>query len=232
MELQWIQSCITALKEAGIQAKRGFPSGLTPGLDAPMAAVSIQSAEATKMTMTVQIYAPVSEGGVYCENLALTAAEALRKLGAECKVGTCSYVGKGGLLTLPISAVFVQQVAQYQATAVIPEVKIDDVAVAQVVNVTTGYTSTSAKGKDSSTGLIQMVSGERRWTVTIEDIVEESLSPQIEVEDGFSVTVIRSGEKETYSGCCWDKITTEIVAAGTKRIRVALTCNEPMIEDV
>lgn len=198
-----------------------------------MATVSIQKAEVDTMTVAVQIYAPVSQGGTICEDLALTAAGALRRIGAECKVGSCSFSGKGGLFSLPVLATFTEQEDPTPLTPVAqPKVEIDGVVVANVVDVSTAFASTAVKGKYATTGEIGMVAGEKRWMVTVEDIVRSTISPQEDVTDGFTVVITRTDEKETYEGCCWDKITTEVTAIGTKRMRVAITCNDPVVTAV
>lgn len=182
------------------------------------------------MTATVQIYAQAYKDGAACEDLAVSAAAALRKLGAECKVGNCSFMGKGGLFTQPVLVSFRQEVEE--ETIEQPQVLIDGVPVVHVTGVSTSFTSTAVKGKNASTGAIIMVAGEKRWLVTVEDVIERTLSPQIEVMDGFRLRVIRGTEKEIYEGCCWDKITTEETEAGIRRVRVAITCNEPVREPV
>lgn len=232
MELNWIEKIIEALESVNIPAQRGYPSGLMPSLTEPVATVSIQKAESNEMTAVVQIYSQVSQGGTTCEDLALKAAKALRALGAQCRVGGCSFSGKGGLFSLPLQVTFCKEEVPVASSVTQPKVTIDGIVVSGVADVATAFTSTPVKSKDTTTGAIGMVAGEKRWTVTVEDLVAPSQSPQEEVTDGFTVTITRSGEKETYSGCCWDKITTEVTEKGTRRIRVAITCNEPVVAKV
>lgn len=229
METEWIPKTITALKNAGIAARRGYASGIVPSLTEPLATVSVRKADATAMTLSVMIYAPVSQGGVVCENLALAAAETLRSIGGACELGSCSYSGKDGLFSIPILVKYSEVEEVVSVTAEQPTVVIDGTTVSDVVNVSTGFHSSVVKSKDAQTEQTGMVAAERRWTVTVEDLVRSSLSPQQTVVDNFTVTVSRSGETETYTGCCWEKITTEVTAAGTRRVRVAITCNEPTV---
>lgn len=229
MELDWIEKIIEALESVDIPAQRGYPSGAMPNLTEPVATVSIQRAELDEMTAAVQIYSPVSRGGITCENLALQAATAIRAIGATCVVGSCSFSSRDGLLSLPLQVTFAKEQTVVSPFITQPKVAIDGIVVANVVNVATAFTGTPVKSKDATTGEVGMVVGEKRWTVTVEDLVAPSRSPQEEVKDGFTVTISRSGEKETYSGCCWDKVTTEVAEKGTRRIRVAITCNEPVV---
>lgn len=106
MELEWIAQIIAALENAGIPAQRGYPPVKIPALSAPAAAVSLQQADESAMVATVSVYGPVALGGTACEDAALTAAEALRSLGAACTVGSCSFSGKAGLFSLPVSVTF------------------------------------------------------------------------------------------------------------------------------
>lgn len=230
MEIEWIQKTITALKSTGITAQRGYASGILPSLTEPLATISIKKTDATSLTLTVLIYTPLSRGGTVCENLALSAAQALREVGAECELGSCSYGGKGGLFSIPVLVKYTQEeAAPAPVTVAQPKVVINGVTVSDVVNVSTGFSSSVVRGKDAQTEQTGMVAAERRWTVTVEDLVGAALSPQETVVDGFTVTVTRSGETETFTGCCWEKISTEVTAAGTRRVRVAITCNEPVV---
>lgn len=230
MENEWINKVITALGQAGISARRGYPSGLVPSLAEPLAAVSIQSAQTNALTLTVQVYMPMDRGCAGCEDLSLTVAGLLRALGAECQVGQCSFGTKEGLFSLPVTAVFTQQAGQTRPTAIAqPQVQIDGVAVETVVDVATGYSCSAATGVDPDTDEAQMVSGDQRWTVTVEDLVASAQSPLETVVDGFTLRILRDEETEVYTGCCWSKITTVLTAAGIRRTRVAITCNEPQV---
>lgn len=229
MEIEWIQKTITALNSTGITAQRGYASGIVPSLTEPLATVSIKKADETSLTLSVMIYVPVSQGGTACESMALDAAETLREIGASCELGSCSYGGKGGLFSIPILVKYSEEEKPTAVTVKQPTVVIDGTTVSDVVNVSTGFSSSVVRGKVAETEQTGMVAAERRWTVTVEDLVRSSLSPQQTVVDNFTVTVSRSGETETYTGCCWEKITTEVTAAGTRRVRVAITCNEPTV---
>lgn len=229
MEIEWIQKTIIALKSSGITAQRGYASGIVPSLTEPLATVSIKKTDADSLTLSVTIYTPVSKGGTVCENMALVAAEALREIGAECELGSCSYGGKGGLFSIPVLVKYTEEKTAAAVTVAQPTVVIDGTTVSDVVNVSTGFSSSVVRSKDAETEQTGMVAAERRWRVTVEDLVRSSLSPQQTVVDNFTVTVSRSGETETYTGCCWEKITTEVTAAGTRRVRVAITCNEPVV---
>lgn len=229
MELKWIEKTITALTNAGIPAQRGYPSGVVPGLTEPMATVSIKKAEQDTLTLAIQIYAPVYKGGTVCEDLALTAADALRALGAQCELGSCGFGGKGGLFCLPLSASFTGSLTKGEKAALQPKVEIGGEIVSGLVEAAVTYSCNSVKVKDATTSEIEMASADRRWHVTIEDEVDARYTPLEQIEDGFTVVIARVNQEETYSGCCWEKQSMEAQGAKVRRVRVAITCNEPQI---
>lgn len=233
MEQTWLETTIEALQSAQIPAQRGFPNGLLPSLTEKMAAVSIQRSEEQSMTVLVQIYMPVEQGATACEDAALLAAAALREAGATCTIGACSFSSKSGLFCIPLQTSYAEQGAPSQSGAVAqPKVQINGQTVGNVTDVATSFSSTSVKSKDASTGEIIMTAGEKRWRVTVEDLVKSTLSPQESVEDAFTLVITRGSEKESYDGCCWEKVTTDVTSSGIKRVRVAVTCNAPIVATV
>lgn len=229
MELNWIEKTITALADVGIPAQRGYPSGIIPSLTSPMATVSIKKAEQDELTLSVSVYTPLSDGGTACEDLALTAAEALRALGAECELGACGFSGKGGLFSLPVLAKFTGELTTAEKIKLIPKVEIDDVVQTGLSDVTVAYTCSTVKVKDTTTSEIEMASADRRWHITIEDVVDARSAPIEAIEDGFAMVISRSEQEETYSGCCWEKQSTQTEGERIRRVRVAVTCNDPTI---
>ncbi len=233
MEQAWLEATIEALQTAQIPAQRGFPNGLLPSLTEKLAAVSIQKSEEQSMTVLVQIYMPVEQGATACEDTALVAAAALRDAGAQCTIGACTFSSKSGLFCIPLQTSYAEQSAPSQSgTVAQPKVQVNGQTVGNVTDVATSFSSTSVKSKDASTGDIIMVAGETRWRVTIEDLVKTTLSPQEPVEDSFTVVITRGNEKESYDGCCWEKVTSDVTSAGIKRVRVAVTCNAPVVSSV
>lgn len=230
MELNWIQKSIAALENIGIPAQRGYPSGVVPGLTEPMATVSIKKAEEDTLTLAIQIYAPVYKGGTVCEDLALSAADALRALGAQCELGSCAFSGKGGLFSLPMLVSFTGSLTKAEKAGLIPKAEIDGEIVSDLVDVSVAYSCSTVKVKDTTTSEIEMSSADRRWHVTIEDEVDARYSPLEQIEDGFTVIISRVDQQETYTGCCWEKQTTQMQGDTVRRVRVAITCNEPQIE--
>ncbi len=232
MILDWIEQTITALEAAGLPAQRGYPSGLMPSLSEPMATISIRKAEEQSLILTVQIYAPVEQGGTICEDLALTAATALRPLGAECRLGGCSFSGKGGLFTLPLTAIFTQETVAAAQTEDLPKVELEGRELSDLTDVSVTYAGSTVKVKDTTTSAIEMASAEGRWYVTVEERMDIKMSPVETIVDGFTITIVRTNYKEVYKGCCWEKITMETQDGQTRRVRVAITCNAPTVQAV
>lgn len=231
MVLECIEKAIAVLQSAGIPACRGFPAGKMPHLEAVFATVSMEQATEDALTLTVQIYAPASQGGTACEDTAVLAGERLSTLGVQCRLGRCSFEGKSGVFCLPVTVTFLK-VEEPPVQIIQPRVEIAGVEIANVVAVSTAFTGTQVRQKSETTEMERLNTEEKRWTVTVEDLVPARLSPQQEITTGFTVVITHPGERETYNGCCWSKVTTEATAEGTRRVRVAITCNDPVITAV
>lgn len=210
--LEQLQKVIEVLNGAGLPAGRGFPAGKMPHLTAPVARVTLRQVTEDVTSVNVQIYGPLSLGGTACEDAAAVAAQALAALGGQWQIGSCSFEGRSGTFQLPVVVSFARATPQM----LLPRVEIGGEAVANVVDVSTGFTAALAADGETT--------GEKRWTVTVEDLTDEPGEP---LADGFTVAVLRSGQRETYSSCCWAKITTMAAAEGIRRVRVAVTAVAP-----
>lgn len=231
MVLKYIEKAIAVLQSAGIPARRGFPAGKMPHLETVFAVVSMEQAAQEALTLTVRIYASASQGGTACEDTAVLAGEKLSALGAQCRLGSCSFEGKSGVFCLPVTVTFLK--AEEPPVQIIqPRVEIAGVEVANVVAVSTAFSSTQVRQISETTGLENLNTEEKRWTVTVEDLVPSQMSAQQEITTDFTVVISHPGEKETYNGCCWSKVTTAATAEGIRRVRVAITCNDPVITAV
>lgn len=221
MTRTWIDKTLSAIRSAGLSARRGYPQATAAHLKEPLAVVCVQSAAQSSAVLAVHVYMPMELGGAGCEDMALMVAQLLRAQGATCTLGACGFENKEGVLRLTVQAEFTRS-AQ-------PGVMIGDVAVENVLSVETAYDCTTVKVSDENGQLQKMTSAERRWTVTVEDLLESTLAAQEPADDGFTLTIVRGKEREAYSGCCWDKITTRVTAQGICRVRKAITCIEPEV---
>lgn len=226
MALAWIQKVIDQLEQGGISAYRGYPATKQAYLKEPMAAVCLGSATEDKAVLTVHICTSVEMGGAICEDVALQAAGLLTELGGLWKMGTSAFKTGSGLFVLPIEVTFSREPQGAEIT-----VTVDGVAVEGLVSVRTEMSGTSVKDTDDSENVI-MVTADKRWVVTVTESVDGNTPLRWDGKDGFCLTVVRNGEKEVYSGCSWQKMTTNTTDTGTERVRVAITCNEPVITEI
>lgn len=216
--IEQLERVIGALNEAGLPARRGFPAEKMPHLTAPVARVSIRQITEDVTSLDVQIYAPLSLGGSACEDGAVGAARALAALGGQWQIGSCVFEGKSGTFQLPMQVSFARETPRL----VQPQVELNGEVVDNVLDVSTGFRA-AMMADGESTGLI---AGEKRWTVTVEDLTDGAENA---LTDGFTVDILRDGQRVRYSGCCWTKITTTAAAGGIRRVRVAATGVPPVI---
>ncbi len=220
MGLEWINRGMTALQQAGIRTQRGFPAEKLPCLTGPVAAVSLGQAQEGAVTVAVRIYGPAKLGGQSCENMAFLAAEALASSGAKCQIGSCEFDGKTGLFCLPIQASFAWPIFAADAA-----VQINGETVSNLVRVSTKFRSVRVKTTDWDGN--STVTIEKYWRVELEDILPAGSISQT-AEDDFSLVITRSNGTEQYEGCRWESVSTEPMDSGLRRVRVALTGNQPV----
>lgn len=226
-EYELMEQVIATLEPLGIAVKRGYALSRQPCLKAPIMTVSLKNAEAHALTLTVRIFAQVQLGGLNCEDLALTVANMLGDIGGVCKVGACTFESAGSRFTLPVEVTFYHTSQELINAKAQPEVQINGEKVANVVQVETGFTATTLKGKDPNTQQVCMLSGERRWRFVLKDLVGAEGTQAENPDQCFRLDILREGEVETLRGCCWEKITTQVTAFGVLRTRSGITCNPP-----
>lgn len=226
-----IDQTLLALQGAGIAAQRGYAAGKVSALTAPCATVSVERATVDELVLKVQIFCPAAMGGPRCEDLAATAAEALRQIYARCVVGSCGFHGKTGLYNVPITASFSHDARVFQSSgSIIPAVKINGHQVSNVRNVSVRFSNTPVMATDPDTGTIEMGTAKKRWRITVEDQLNGNYAPREDMIDGFAVEVRHTAQKQVFEGCCWDSIETKIDDVGIRRTRVAITCLDPTVE--
>ena len=174
--------------------------------------------------MAVRIYGPMNRGGACCEELAQKVAQALLPLGASCRLGGCQFDGKTGLFCLPVQAQF----AWAQPLAGV-QVLIDGQSLACVVAVHTDIGGSMIRYADQAEGTWYFARKDHHWKVQLEDILPEGVLPQ-EEEQEFTLQIHTSNEKIRYERCCWESYSTQHIAGGIRRVRVAATCTKPVME--
>lgn len=227
MGIEYVNKVISVMLELGFTTTRGYPTSKVQTVDGMLAKVLIEKAQETSITILVRIYLPGKYGGATGEDYALSAAEKLRKQGANCTVGGCDYDHDMEAIYATLHATFSRD--KTVTTAAVPTVKVAGSQASYLVGVSTGFTCTPVRTANSTSTGMEMVSTEKRWTVTLEEMIPYYLSPVETHRDQFTVVVDRSGRVETYKGCAWDKITSETCESGTRRIRTAITCIEPTL---
>lgn len=101
-----LNAVLKALNDGGIPAVRAYPASQQPDVTAVRSAVCYERVEAMQVGLLVTVLAPATLGGPACEDAALVAGEVLRRQGAVCTQGPCSYDSRSSLFSVEVHAVF------------------------------------------------------------------------------------------------------------------------------
>lgn len=216
-----LNQVINALQVAGLRTARGYVPSAMPEPSEPVAAVYVQEMTQQACKVAVAVYTTAAQGGVLCEDRALDVMQQLQKLGAQCRMGSCSFDGRTGLFSVVVTAAFQQLLpfgvlidGQRQAYAT----KLSIAQCAQVYRVT-----------DPDTGVATTSSVEEGWEITLVEQLPENTPPEPRAKESFTFTVQHPGGVEQYVQCHWQRCTLERTPEGMHRTRVARTWAEKIV---
>ena len=221
MGTEWIVNTLQALQAAGIRAQRGFPTEKMPYLTGPVVGISVEQIKEDAVTLAVRVYAPVTQGGPVCEDMAARVMEVLNQLKAQCTVESGSFDGSTGLFCVPVKAKF----AQVEPAPEI-EVYIDEVKIKNMVSITARYWSAFEGFSDLTTQRPYLHRMEYGWVYEIEDLLEPGALP-CNHKDPFIMYIRHAGGTLTYGLCYYESVHIIPTAAGSRRVRRIVTCNDP-----
>lgn len=218
----WIVTVLQALQEAGIRAQRGFPAEKMPYLTGPVVGISLDQLEEDSITLSVRVYAPVSQGGPVCEDVAAQVLKVLNRLEAQCTVESGSFDGATGLFCVPVKAKY-----EKLGSASKIMVYINKVQVPHLVSFSARYRCTYDRLKDLSTDRYYLSRQEYRWYLEIEDILEQGTMP-CGREEPYTVYIVHSSGTWSFLYCFVEELDVIPTPAGTRRIRKLVSCGNPV----
>lgn len=207
MGITAVEQVVQWLNAAGIRAEEAYPGQEMTRIERPAAAVCLDSFAPGQgvVKVRVMIYSPWEAGGSACETAAWNAALALQAKGADCVQETCGYNGRADMFYTPVVAQFHR--AELMAK---PLVSLGDTVLANV----TEFTAEQETDDPASTALASC-----KWQFALEErFLPEDAEPAAPQEP-FTMTVTRSGMKETFANCRWISVQRKDSGFGITQIR-------------
>ncbi len=217
-----IQQVIDSLQAISIPAVRGFAASLQPELARPAAAVSVHRATETESVLAVTVYCPPQLGGSVCENTALSAAQALRTLGAQCTQEACGYDSSSGFFSIRL-------LASWEQTALPYQVSVGGSVLSHLTGLHTEKKATLHPVGEVGAGMIGMRWEEKCWDITVEELLPGAESIVDVGIETFQLEIIRAGGKEQFPTCRWVSVRREDTPQGIKQVRIARTWEDRRI---
>ncbi len=211
-----IEQVIAALEAISIPAVRGFSGDLQPELRSPAAAVSVEKAGEGILVLCVRVCCPAGLGGAVCENAAGKAAEAMRKLGAQCTQEGCDYQRSTGLLS-------VRLVAAWPLAALPYQVRVAGAVLPHVAGIYTEKKGTLCPIEQLGSEMLGVRWEDTHWDITLEELLPGTEAILDVGTETFLLEIIRPGGTEAFPLCRWVSVRREDTAQGIRQVRIART---------
>lgn len=199
-----IEYVVQLLIDGGIRAAAALPPGSLLRVTEPVAAVSLAGADTEKSSVTVlvEIVGPERLGGSVCQLKALDACGILVASGASCKQGSCSFLNKGNLFCVPVTAVCY---GENSSDGWVPTRKLM-VQMGQIVLENAVSFSAEQILDEEHTDLNQAP-----WEFRVEEFFSRGTTEKSTPAEPFALTVSIGGKTEQYLGCeiTWRQRTAE-----------------------
>ena len=201
-----LDSLIRVLGSHNVRAGRAYPAEEITRVLSPVAALSLDSANQEKRTVTVlaEILGPQEMGGSACQELAAEVCEILKQEGALCRMGSCKFISKGNLFRVPVWAVFRDE----------PDYHIS-VEERPLPNVCGFVAWQEAEGE-----ILEVTS--LPWYFRLEEFFPWGTMDTLGTGDSFILRFYHGGIKEDFEGCQWLKRTRTAEADGIRQVREGL----------
>lgn len=221
-----VDLALEALCKEDFTAVQAGSEGRAPDIAAPVAAVSIQSADWAQQTVTlaVSILCPAALGAVRCQGDALRAGAILTRSGARCSQGKCTYDGLSRLYQVEVLAQFTGLV---QDGAFIPGpdfiLDLDGMPMPHAISFRSELTrQVQTQYVPGNTEPVALISGEQYWSVELTELLPPGIGEMAEEPEFFTLTVDRCGVTEVYGGCRWQGEKREFTLRGLLRTRTGI----------
>ncbi len=222
-----IEQCISALAQAGIPTRRGYPGDPVPPVTEPTAAVCVQQQRRGSLTLALNLYCPPALGGSAWEAAAAQAAAALEALGAACTINGCGFHRESGLLSGLLLVSWGEAAAE---TGTIDcQIFVDGTILPHLTAFSAKQAVDLQPVQAMGEGIVGYRQEQRVWTLTVEELLPGSSLPVENGIGGFTLAVQRSGGRETFPDCRWVSTQRQEVGGGVRQVRIAKTWAERSI---
>lgn len=210
-----VEKVIEKLREADIRADEAYPGSRIPALTDAVAAVRLGRVDRSVRTTAVQVtvMSPTSEGGSGCESTALRAVAVMEEMGATCVKEICRFDEMAQVFYIEIGAEFFGVAmdgdwvagpgyAVYIGQQIMP------------------HAVSFRSGREVDKEVTQI--SRAKWEFTLEELLPPGTSEPVDPADGFTLTVIRDLNEETFSGCTWTAVERKNTIRGVSQIRTGI----------
>lgn len=188
-----IEYVVQLLHDGGIRAAAALPPGNLLRVTEPVAAVSLAGADTEKSSVTVlvEIVGPERLGGGVCQLKALDVCRILAAAGGSCQQGNCSFLNKGNLFCVPVTAVcYGENSSDGWVPAQKLTVQLGQVALGNVVS----FSAEQMSDEEHSLDRVH-------WEFAVEEFFPWGTEESSDPTESFVLTVSIGGKSEQYQGC-------------------------------
>ena len=213
---------ISILRENDVRAARGYPVGVQPVPESPIAAVTVVHSSQRETVIAVDVFTTAEQGGRVCEEQAQNVAAFLRQRKSRCEVGACGFDEETGCFKVRVLSTWME--------FLVNEVRVDGSILVYTTDFSAVQTRQVEQVVDEETGEKSVINEEVIWTVAIQEFLPFSEVIVVEHKDAFTLELIHENFKEIFPQCYWLSITIEEADGGLIRKRIARSWTERVVE--
>lgn len=218
-----ITNVMAALREEGLPVQEAYRGDQMPQITGPCATVSLEKLEHTarKATVLVMVMVPMAQGGALCQSWAVTAGQAMEKLGGICVQEECRFHGYAQVYYIRVLGTFYggAVMEEWENTSDFT-VTLGSNTLANAVSFQAEQAVDEVTGTPLSTAV---------WSFRLEEEYGRGEAPPPSPAEPFTLTVQRSGSTETFSECSWTSLQLENTATGLRQIRKGVAMSRSVI---
>lgn len=217
MGIEWLEQVVQRLTSGGFRAQSGYPGDRAMHLTDTALAVNLTGMNAETATVTVTVLEPRSRGLAQCQAQAAAALDALAADGEQWSFSGWQYEEKPDCYRVDVIGTrsLGTETSKGGRRVLIGE-EIQE-------NVTDFLAKQSADrrlirphGQAEPIGVTPGMDG---WTIQLTQLIPPGESEPTEVEEPFTLTVIRGGWSRVYQKCYWSEYTSRQMESGTQVVR-------------
>lgn len=229
MGLEWLESVVQVLTQAGFRAESGYPAGRVMCLWGTVAAVNLTGLDGARGTvkLTVTILTPRQDGLAQCQ---AKAAQVVELLTADRQAWSFSgWQYDNGIDCYSIEVNGVQEPAQEPEPVSEPEPEPEpegyQVLIGEKVQ---EYVTDFLAQQKMDRRLIRphgqpepcsVIPGMDGWTIRLTQLIPPEAAEPVQPGEPFTLTVRRGGHTQVYPKCYWSDYSARQQKEGTEVIR-------------